>query len=291
MQIGMAIVANVLVLGIALLVLALVRRLAGKRGAWRRDRPLGWIALVLPLVALQLRGRLRPHAVGLSGMAVLGLLACTIRGLQPCWHLDIDPVWGYRTLMLGWAVYALLVVAATWWIASLRTAADAAGPPQGLIRMAAVWVRVAGILAVMLGLKAAFWHDGEQLWAAAAIAIASGAGATMAVWRRREGWAFAAALGVNVAASLVVWHFELLRQLSFDDYWLRLVQANVIASAAVAVVWLAARKRLYELREMTPAARVPCWPPRSCCRWSAIACWRSCRWSGSCTRPAGCRRG
>ncbi len=126
-----------------------------------------------------------------------------------------------------------------------------AGPPQGLIRMAAVWVRVAGILAVMLGLKAAFWHEGEQLWAAAAIAIASGAGATMAVWRRREGWAFAAALGVNVAASLVVWHFELLRQLSFDDYWLRLVQANVIASAAVAVVWLAARKRLYELREMT----------------------------------------
>ena len=73
----------------------------------------------------------------------------------------------------------------------------------------------------------------------------------MAVWRRREGWAFAAALGVNVAASLVVWHFELLRELSFNDYWLRLVQANVIASAAVAVVWLAARKRLYELREMT----------------------------------------
>jgi hypothetical protein len=248
-QIGMAIVADVLVLGIALLVLAFLP-IGWQTWSVAAGGPWGWIALVLPLLALRLRGRLRPHAVGLSGMAVLGLLACTVRALPPGWHLDIDPAWGYRTLMLGWAVYALLVVAATWWVASLRTAADAAGPPQGLIRMAAVWVRVAGILAVMLGLKAAFWQaEGEQLWAAATIAVASGAGATMAVWRRREGWAFAAALGVNLAASLVVWHFELVRQLSFHDYWLRLVQANVIASAAVAVVWLAARKRLYELRD------------------------------------------
>ena len=52
---------------------------------------MGWIALVLPLAALQLRGRLRPHAVGLSGMAVLGLLACTIRGLQPCLALGHRP--------------------------------------------------------------------------------------------------------------------------------------------------------------------------------------------------------
>ena len=289
-QIGMAIIANVLVLGIALLVLALypISWQVVERGG---RRPLGWIALVLPLAALQLRGRLRPHAVGLSGMAVLGLLACTIRGLQPCWHLDVDPVWGYRTLMLGWAVYALLVVAATWWIASLRTTADAAGPPQGLIRMAAVWVRVAGILAVLLGLKAAFWHQAEQLWAAAAIAVASGAGATMAVWRRREGWAFAAALGVNLAASLVVWHFELLRQLSFNDYWLRLVQANVIASAAVAVVWLAARKRLYELRENDAGRKSPAGHPGSVAGGRQLRAGWSCRWPGSSTHPAGCRRG
>ena len=153
--------------------------------------------------------------------------------------------------MLGWAVYALLVVAATWWIASRQAAAAIGGSSQGLIRAAAVWVRVAGMLAVALGLQAAFSETQEQLWAAAAIAIASGAGAAMAVWQRREGWAFAAALGVNLAASLVVWHFDLLRQLSFDEYWLRIVQANVIASAAVAMVWLAARKRLYEPEELT----------------------------------------
>ncbi len=134
----------------------------------------------------------------------------------------------------------------------LRTLPDAEGPPQALIRLAAVWVRVAGIAAVILGLKAAFLHadiDNERLWAAAAIAIASTAGATMAVWRRREGWAFAAALGVNLAASLVVWHFEEALHLSFDQWWVRLVQANVIASSLVALFWLAAHKRLYALRE------------------------------------------
>ena len=89
-QIGMAVAANVLVLGIALLVLALLPTdLANVEHGG--GGPLGWIALVLPLAALQLRGRLRPHAVGLSGMALLGLLACTIRGLPPAWQLTSTP--------------------------------------------------------------------------------------------------------------------------------------------------------------------------------------------------------
>ncbi len=154
--------------------------------------------------------------------------------------------------MLGWAIYALLVALAAWWVAALRTQPDAHGPPQALLRLAAVWVRVAGIAAVVLGIKAAFIHadtDYERLWAAAAIAIASTAGATMAVWRRREGWAFTAALGVNLAASLAVWHFEEALHLSFDQWWVRLVQANVIASSLAALFWLAAHKRLYALKE------------------------------------------
>jgi len=239
-QVAMSLAGNVLLLGVALSALALAHPHA-QTWTVAAGAPLGWIALLLPLVAMQLRRPLRPNAVGLFGMAVLGLLACTIQA-----HF---PEWGYRALMLGWASYALLVVAATWWVATLH---DSPADParQSIVRAAAVWVRLAGILAVLLGLKAAFWHQ-EQLWAATAIAIASGAGATMAVWRRREGWAFAAALGVNLAASLVVWHFELVEQHVFQQWWLRLVQANVIASTVVALVWLAARKRLYELRDLT----------------------------------------
>ncbi|MEE9602905.1 MAG: hypothetical protein V3V75_06345, partial [Thermoguttaceae bacterium] len=252
-QLSFGIGGNVLLLGWALLTLIFAPR------AW-----LGWaidagavcglIALLTAAAAvfyrqIQVGTKPRPDTVGLVGMAVLGLLACTVRGLGPQWGIVIDPHWGYRTLMLGWAVYSLLVVLVTWWVASVRTLPDAQGPPQALLRMASVWVRIAGLVAVLLGLKLAFWETGEQLWAAAAIAIASIGGAAMAVWRRREGWAFSAALGVNLAASLVVWHYQ--RTLDFEQWWVRLVQANVIASSAVALVWLAARRRLYQLRDFT----------------------------------------
>ena len=46
------------------------------------------------------------------------------------------------------------------------------GPPQALVRAAAKWCAASGILAVLLGLKAAIFHAAaeELLWAAAAIA-------------------------------------------------------------------------------------------------------------------------
>ncbi len=222
-------------------------------GSW-----LGWLALALVVGAAvyrlrQLGRRVRPEAAGLVGMAAVALVACTVRGLP---HLvpqvpPLAPYWAYRTLMLGWGTYALVVVLATWWVATVRTLPGAQGPPQALIRAAAVWVSTAGVLAVLLGIKAAVLLERPEdlLWAAAAIALAGTAGAATAVWRRREGWAFAAAPGVNLAASLVVWYYQ--HQLALGQWWVLLVQANVIASAAVALVWLAARKRLYALRELT----------------------------------------
>ena len=133
-------------------------------------------------------------------------------------------------------------------------------PATRFLRAAAGWVTASGLLAVLLGLKAAFLHVGvlgapheELLWAAAAIALAGTAGAAMAVWRRREGWAFAAAPAVNLAASLVVWYFQWYYwpEITFARWWVLLVQANVVASAAVALVWLAARRRLYELGDLS----------------------------------------
>jgi hypothetical protein len=248
-QIGLGALGNALLLAPALLAITF-----NKAGALVWEWPVavgqapGWLAMGLVVAAavyrqLQAGKRLRPQLAGLAGMAILGLLACTITGMM-------SPDWGYRTLMLGWASYAVFVVLATWWVASVRTLPGAAGPPQALIRAAATWVITAGLLAVLLGLKLALLHrmPEDLLWAAAAIAVASLAGATMAVWRRHEGWAFAAAPGVNLAASLVVWYF---RNDPFGDWWTLLLEANVIATAAVALVWLAARRRLYQLREMT----------------------------------------
>jgi len=205
--------------------------------------PLGWAALVLAVAAIACRWvqaarAVNPHFVALAGMSTLGLAACTVFGLWP--------EWGFRALMLGWAIYAALVPMTTWWIASLRTSPDAAGPPRALVQVAAVWVRLAGLAAVAMGLWASPEYD-QQLWAATAIAIASLAGSVMAVWQRREGWALAAALGVNLAASLAVWHHHFNTYLA--QWWLDLLRANIIASASVGLVWLLAVRRLDQLRE------------------------------------------
>jgi hypothetical protein len=101
---------------------------------------------------------------------------------------------------------------------------------------------VAGVLTVALGLKAAIVHD-DHLWAAAAIALAGAAGAVMAVWRRQEAWAFAATLGVSLAASLVVWHAY--RGVPLPDWWVPLLQTNVSTAAVATLAWLWARQRLY----------------------------------------------
>ncbi len=257
-QLGLALLGNVSLLAPGLVGLAFsIPRSFDLGAAWTMaaGRPAGWMALLATLVAYGQRQRasglgFRPEVAGLAGMGALGLLACTVRGL-----LAAQPEWGYRALMLGWAAYAVFVVGAAWWIAPLRTLQQAQGPPQRLIRAAAGWNVAAGVLAVLLGLKAAFFHvqPEEPLWGAAAIALAAIACAAMAVWRRQEGWAFSAALGTNLAASLVVWYFQ--RQarpaLALGDWWVLLVQANAIATSVVALVWLAARKRLYELREFS----------------------------------------
>jgi hypothetical protein len=259
-QIGFGFLGNILLLGLALLEIVFhvhAPSATSLKFVAAEGMPLGWIALALTVAAGGYRAwqrgdQLRPHGVGLTGMSVLALLACTIPNLPLPNGAMSEGYWPYRVLMVGWACYALLVALATWWVAEQRTLPDAKGPPQALVRLAAVWVRVAGIAAVLLGLKAGFWHDdidAERLWAAAGIAIAAMAGASMAVWRRREGWAFCAATGVNLAASLAVWHFEGLALFSFDQWWVRLVQANLIASSSVALVWMAAHRKLYELRD------------------------------------------
>src|SRR5262249_34138874 len=55
--------------------------------------------------------------------------------------------------------------------------------------------------------------------------------------------AFAAGLGVNLAVSLVLWHGFAHNPL--EAWWVRLVQANVIAASAGGPAWLAGHSRLY----------------------------------------------
>ncbi len=283
LQLSMAAAGNLLLLFPAVGRLAMLHPAAQ---AWTAaaGRPLGWAAFATLVAAWGYRQRqcgrhLRPEVLGLVGMSVVGLFACTVQ-----WQ---RPAWGYRALMVGSAAYAWLAVAVAWvgsrwgggwggwWLSAAKpqgSSADAPGAPlrsapatlapkratHALERAAALWVSVAGLFAVGLGLRAAFFHPDfgndvwadDLIWAAAAIGLASAAGATMAVWQRREDWAFSAALGVNLAASLVVWHYY--RDAGhFRDWWIQLLQANAIASAAVALIWTATRRRLYRIGRLT----------------------------------------
>jgi hypothetical protein len=208
--------------------------------------PLGWAAFGLALVAgaaqHAVAGRwISPHAVAVTGMAAVGMIACTIQGLWP------EAEWGYRALMLGWAGYGWLIALGSWWTVDRLTLPGVKGSPETLIRATSTWVRAACLAAVLLALRAAAFYD-QQLWAAGAIALAAAAGATMAVARRREPWALAASLGVNVAASLVAWHAH--SHLEFAQWSIFLVQANAVASALSALLWMTVRQRIYVPQEL-----------------------------------------
>jgi hypothetical protein len=217
--------------------------------AWSREAGslLGWLAFAATGLAigyrfLQEEQGVNIPLVGWFGLALLGLAACTVERLAPGW--------GYRTLLLAWAAYPLAWVVLLWRLNPRPESATESSLLAGLSATAAFWVQLSGLLAVFLSLKAAFFHD-DQLWAAGALALVSPALAAMAIRLHREAWAFAAGLGVNLAASLVVWHFHAIAGFLFGDWWVLLIQANLSAGAAVALLWLFLRERLYGQSELT----------------------------------------
>ncbi len=219
-------------------------------GGW-----LGWLAFLAVVGAtvfrqFDVRRPVPPDVAGLAGLAMIGLAACTVAALSSPLRLTAyGQLWGFHMMMLGWAAYAVMIAIATWWLSEHVHAAGAEGPPQALVRAANVWVIASGALAVLLGLVAAglLQPKEESLWAAAAIGLASAAAASMGVWRRQETWAFVAGLGVNLAASLTVGYYQ--QVLNDWSSLLLLVEANVIAGAAVALAWLGVSNRLYRLQE------------------------------------------
>lgn len=248
-QLGLATLGNALVLVPAL---AFLVTLFPTPVGWTAEAgaPLGWLAFVLASAAwcwrrLHSRTPLKAYTAGLIGMAVVGLLACSTARQWPAW--------GYRALMLGWACYAPALVLLAWECGkqerpSRLPALRASCSSFITAHAVAFWVRVAGVLVVLLGLKAALAHEDDHLWAAGAIALAGSAEAVMAVWRRREDRAFTAGLGVNLAASLVVWHFY--QHAALADWWILLLQVNVLATSSVALLWLGMRQQIYRQTEL-----------------------------------------
>ena len=67
-----------------------------------------------------------------------------------------------------------------------------------------------------------------------AVVGVSALAAVQGLWQRSERWVFAAGLGVNLAVSLVLWRDH--ANVPLGEWWLPLLQANVIASAGAALL-------------------------------------------------------
>ena len=203
-------------------------------------------------------------------------------------------MWGYRTLMLGWAAYALFIVLATWWVASLRTLARrpgaAAGPGPRRGRLGPRFRHVGraagaegGLLARTVSITKSVSGPPRRspLPAGRAPRWPCGGGGKAGHLPPALGSQFRGVAGRVVLPS---------RRRQFAEWWLGCVEANVIASAAVALVWLAAQRRLYQLRHSAWA--IPRSSPRKshCPPPARSPCWR-CRWSGWSARRRTCRPG
>jgi hypothetical protein len=237
---AVAALAVVLVGGVGWLTLGEPARVAGFAASYPPPAPwtlaaggwLGWLALVLCAAGAAVRGWqnegfLPTQVIGLTGLGAVSLLACTV---ESAW-----PGWGYRTLMLGWAGFALV-----WSLTpagacrSVRQASEAT-TKTGLLCLA-------GGLALALAVRAAaIYHD--QLWAAAAAALVALAAATLALRLRQEVWAFLAAGGLVLAASLIVWRAH--RADPLDRWLVTLLQVQLTTAAAAALVWLSLAGRVY----------------------------------------------
>src|SRR5262249_28406627 len=192
--------------------------------------PLGWVGLLLAgVVAVAYAGRalisLRIHLLCGLGLAVGVLAACSAaRSDSSLWL-------AYHVLALAWVLLGVMILGTARFV------------QRGTVAVP-MWVATVGGLVVALALRG-IGDDPAAPWWPAGMTIAVGAlWAGLAVWQRSEGWALAAGLCVNLAVTLILGHGRSLDELLVG--WVPLVQANVITSAAVALMWLTAARRLPE---------------------------------------------
>src|SRR5262249_41764977 len=142
------------------------------------------------------RKRRRAALFGLAGLGGGALAACTAAVYFP------RPWLPYHVLTVVWAAAGPLLLAAAW-AASRRDDDDSLA--AALASQGPRWAVLFGLLTLGLAIRGAPFDPDGVVWSAAPVAAVALLFASLAVWRRVEGWAFAAGLCVNLAVSLVVW--------------------------------------------------------------------------------------
>jgi len=199
----------------------------------------GWLALITALAAAArylgpTLARIRLEALAVTGLAS-GVLAACAAGRWDHGH------WlAYHVLLTACAVVGVATLAVGWLTSSDRPARN--------------WVGGISVVVLSLALHGPGEDPTGHTWSAGAVLAVSVTAALLALWHRREWWAFGAGLALNLAVSLLLWDYH--RGDSFSEWWVPLVQANVLAASAVALLWLAVRRRLVGSEQSAPLLTV-----------------------------------
>ena len=279
-QIGMAVAGNAILLGGALFELAILN---WNEQAWciAAGRVIGWFALVLPVVAVVLRGRLSDlvHALGglLLGAGVLA--ACAVANSSIA--LPILQQWrAYHALLAAWTASGAVMLAAgvicRYYFLGRLGNVDGPGGPSYESRNALFgasqvegWIVAFGVLAVGLALGDAIRELHRPWWPAGAMLALSGIAAATALWRRRVDYVYASSVLIS-AAGIVIWRAHEPDGLNMSAWLAEIpvsfLMVNVLCLAAGSAVW----SFLGRLRNFgnTAAANV-----RSPLRYCAQAAW------------------
>jgi hypothetical protein len=193
---------------------------------------LGWTALGLTVAALAGRG-------WLAGERRWGLMAgftCLATVILIAPRMPPETAWPFRTLLLGWAGCSW-----TWSLISSRKEEESDQPQ--------IWAGATALIVLVLAGIAALWQH-DRLWPAVALLLVSSSEIWLARLRRRDDWAFVGGLGVNLATSLIVWHFFDGRPL--QQWVVYLLEANAFAAAGAALLWSGLRRQFADVPSPVP---------------------------------------
>jgi hypothetical protein len=170
---------------------------------------LGTLALSVWYTRLSGSGWQTVHVVGLIGFLLGILSACTAT------RWDVDGWLAYHTLSLAWALIGLLLLACGWSGDSLRRVGPLFWSDQRRAKGAALlkqlfpvpatrrWVKVFGLIVVLLALGESLMNPARSYWSCAApLAVSVLLGAD-AVWSRRPALVYVSGLLVNVSGYLL----------------------------------------------------------------------------------------
>jgi hypothetical protein len=216
----------------------------------------GWLTLLAAsgVAVIQLRvTRMHggAHVLGSLGVGIGVLAACTAA------RWDHGDFLAYHVLLGAWVLLAALMLAGGWLDGRFRVLArllerDAPAPVLSE-RFVRQWVTLVGLPVAALavrGVLAVGEHPIGPWWSLAALLAVSLLAAIVGIDQRREGWVFAASLGIPATASLAVWHGHLGTPLA--EWWLPLLQINLLASAVMVLFWLAGARMLYGKATLSP---------------------------------------